>query len=204
MPLTIKITEIGPTPGMFPRVYKALLRAALAAGAELWIDKFIPFHFQKKAFSRYGYKKRKGMEFARGTKAFRDSYTGDKLRRKGHIIPLVFSGNTRNLAKQSEARPIARRVDVITRAPTLNLRNSNSDINMREEFQTFTPAELEAMARAMDRKFQLDLNAARVRGVRQIGAKALGRFGKGQSLREASRLAEPGGSSAVGTIRTAS
>ncbi|HUT62111.1 MAG TPA: hypothetical protein VNA25_30095 [Phycisphaerae bacterium] len=142
---------------------------AVADGAQLWVDKFIPKHFQKSATRRYGYKPRKGMEFARGTKEFWDSYSGQKLKYKHHLIPLVFSGKTRELAKDSKVKPIAKRAEVRTPARGLNRKHPKSEINMREEFQTILPVEHVEMAARMELRFQREIDTLRTRRTRPIG-----------------------------------
>ena len=168
-PLVIKVIEIGPVPGLGVRWFNKFLKLAVADGAQLWVDKFIPKHFQKAATRRYGYKPRKGMEFARGTKEFRDSYSGNKLRVKGHLIPLVFSGETRDLAKASTVKPIAKRAEVRTPARGLNRKHPASAINMRDEFQTILPVEHVEMAARMELRFQREIDTLRTRRTRPIG-----------------------------------
>jgi len=168
-PLVIKVIEIGPVPGLGVRWYNRFIKLAVAEGAQLWVDKFIPKHFRASATRRYGYKKRKGMQYARGTAEFRDSYSGNKLRHKGHLIPLVYSGETRDLAKDSKVKPIAKRAEVRTPARGLNRKHPKSEINMREEFQTILPVEHVEMAARMELRFQREVDTLRQRRTRPIG-----------------------------------
>lgn len=174
MPMEIKIFQRGATPDLIPRALKHLTRTALKAGAELWVKKFIPKHFQRSAIRRYEYTPRKGEKFARGTREFWDSYSGSKLNKKtgpGHLIPLVHSGKTKASALRSKVKLIAVRAQVVTRAPALNFRPRNSTINMREEFQTLLPQEHEEIAREMERAFQSELDILKTRDVRPVGSR---------------------------------
>ncbi len=71
---------------------------------EAWRDVAWEFHtnYRDKRFTpehaiAAGYTRRKGELIPRDTKAFRQSYTGRKLRMFGHTNPLQFSGDTREL-----------------------------------------------------------------------------------------------------------
>src|SRR5207302_1050578 len=100
IPITVVTRDRGATPRH--------LKKALTAGTKVaWLSSARAFHehLREKRFthqhaSEAGYIKRKGENLTPGTKAFNRSYTGHKLKRFGHTLPLVLTGEARDrLAK---------------------------------------------------------------------------------------------------------
>ena len=121
---------------------------SLAAGAKTWHSEFLGEHFKMSAFRRYGYLARRGQTGDQNSKHFRDSYSGRKLRTKGHMLPLVFSGLTKNLSAWPDIRANGKLARVVL-PRGFNRKNPHSRINMREEITTILPSESKTMVRTV-------------------------------------------------------
>lgn len=140
--LTITIRDRGPTP-------RKLAKAMTAAKRAAWLDVATRFHaeYRDRRFTHEhareaGYTARKGELQARGSKAFRNSYTGQKLRIHRHTRPLEFSGDTRRavrFARISSTTAIGR--VAYSGAGKFNFRHPKSQIRMGEEFRRITRRE---------------------------------------------------------------
>jgi hypothetical protein len=139
----ITIKETGATPSMTARQHGTIMRDVLARVAANHHEKFMFRHFRSEAFSRYGYAPRKGEGLS--GKAFYQSYTGRKNKQKGHMKPLVWSGEQEMLAKIRDVRSTRQgsigRARLIQHARGLNRRNPNSEIRMNEEIRAIAPSE---------------------------------------------------------------
>lgn len=141
-----------------PRQIRDAARVAMQAVGDRWISKMLPMHFLQSATAKYGYaprdpiyrrRKRLGATIA-GVSSIRE----DK--------PLVWSGRSRELAKQArtEAKaPSSTRatVDVIINAPALNFRYKGSQVNLREEVTRVLPSEVEQLSALFVRVFEQEI-----------------------------------------------
>lgn len=151
--MTIKLRERGNTP-------RGMKRAFNAASKQAWYDTAVEFHqnYRDKRFTpehaiEAGYMARKGERIPRGTKAFRQSYTGRKLRMKGHMNPLEFSGETRRKIRYASISSTSKGGKAAySGASKFNLRHSKSKIRMSEEFRRITAKEAQALGEFYDRR----------------------------------------------------
>lgn len=156
--LRIAIRERGNTP-------RGMKRAFNAASKEAWRDTAMEFHanYRDKRFTaeharEAGYTARKGELQPRGSKAFRQSYTGRKLRIKGHTRPLEFSGETRRAVRATSITSTSRGGKASYRgASKFNFRHPKSRVRMSEEFRRITRAESIELAAFYDRRLDAAL-----------------------------------------------
>lgn len=156
--VTIKTRERGSTP-------RRMKKAFNAASKEAWYRTALRFHseYRERRFTEAhalaaGYTKRKGELIARGTKAFRQSYTGRKLRIKGHTLPLVWSGRTKKETERASISSTSKAGRATYRgANTFNFRNPKSKVRMNEEFTRLIPKEAIELGEYYDQQFDLQL-----------------------------------------------
>lgn len=148
---SITLTESGPTPRMAKAKHAEIMERVMTACAANHHEKYVHLHFTMDAFSRYGYTPRKGMNVSGN--AFWSTYTGKKQKYKGHVLPLVWSGESRRLAtanppdiRTTKARGQAT-ARLIQRARGLNRRNPNSSIRMNQEIIAVAETERKAAVR---------------------------------------------------------
>jgi hypothetical protein len=100
------------------------------------------------------YTKRRGENIARGTKEFKASYTGRKLRIHGHTRPLEFSGDTRRRVRAATVKAFALKCQVRYQgASKFNFRNPRSQINMGDEFRRILPREAKELGQEFNNRF---------------------------------------------------
>lgn len=147
----ITLTESGPTPRLTKAQHAEIMEGVMKGCAANHHEKYVYLHFKMDAFTRYGYQPRKGMNVS--GEAYWRTYTGMKQKAKGHVLPLVWSGQSRDLATadppdiratRSGAYATAR---LIQRARGLNRRNPNSGIRMNEEIIAVADTERNAATR---------------------------------------------------------
>lgn len=158
--MAIKIRDRGNTP-------RGMKRAFNAASKEAWRDTAIEFHrnYRDKRFTEAhareaGYGARKGELIPRGTKAFRQSYTGRKLRIHKHTNPLQFRahGGTRDAVKFATISASANGGKAAYRgASVFNFRHPKSRIRMNEEFRRITATESRELAEFYDARLDVRL-----------------------------------------------
>ncbi len=145
--LDIILTKRGPVPTMLKRELNNCHRDAMHHAGTFWHENFREEHFTNRGATKYGYTPRSGERGREHPGGFRRSYTGKKLRAKGHTRPLEWSGESRQksrtprivaTAKKGEAK-----VRVIMNVPGLNRRYAGSPIDMRAELVRVIPAEAE-------------------------------------------------------------
>lgn len=156
----IKVRERGNTPRGMKAAYNAASKLA-------WHDVGKEFHenYRDKRFTaaharEAGYHFRKGELLPRDSKAFRRSYTGQKLRIHKHTNPLQFRahGGTRAAVKYSRISSARNGARVAySGARTFNFRHPKSKIRMGEEFRRITPAEARTLAEFYDRRLDVHL-----------------------------------------------
>lgn len=114
-------------------------QAAFEAMGREWHAKFLMLHFQESAYDRYDIK-RVGRRAGRDSKAFRYSHTGRKLRRKGHMRPLVWTGQAM-MESQLLRLTASSRWAKVRLSNRFNLRPRYSAISMRSEVTRVIPSE---------------------------------------------------------------
>jgi hypothetical protein len=124
------------------------------ATADSWQDTGQRFHteyrdrrFKKAHATAAGYKPRSGERDNPGSKGFKRSYTGRKLRRYGHTRPLEKSGETRRAVSMATIRSTSVSVKAAyPGARKFNFRSQYTDINMADEFRRVLPTEATSLA----------------------------------------------------------
>ena len=151
----------GAVPGHMKSEMNPIKRIAFQQMGVYWHSQFRPKHFTQRGATEYGYKPRAGQ---RGNErpTFRSSYTGQKLRRFGHTRPLVYTGLSERLSRERKVRSTSKGVRVLL-PPGFNRRQSQSDINMREELTTIKHlgSEYNQLVRLFDRIVGRELKASR-------------------------------------------
>lgn len=137
---------------------RAAARVAMQAVGDYWIKNYLPLHFQNTAFFRYGYTPRNP---AYRKRKRNQAIIGD-AQATGEDLPLVFSGRSRERAKQ--ARTVAKApsstqafADVIIDAPALNFRPTGSRIDMRAEVTRVNQQEAETLSDLFAKRFDQEL-----------------------------------------------
>jgi hypothetical protein len=139
--LVIKLRSEGAVPKVAKRTLNKSYKAAFQSAGLHWHRRYSRKHFTAAGAREYGYSPRQGERMGRGTKRFRKSYTGRKLRLFGHVLPLVWSGASRLLARIRDARSTSKGVRVLIHARTLNRPRKGGKKSMREEMTTISDRE---------------------------------------------------------------
>ncbi len=121
--------------------------------AETWLDVgrrihrwHVPKHFTKEGAREYRFAPRKGEAGNPHPKGFLASYTGRKLRKFGHTLPLVWTGLSRTLSLRMNLRYTAKGVAVIL-SSGFNRRNPRSKIDMRAEMTAVSATDAKEVER---------------------------------------------------------
>lgn len=134
------------------RVWNSLQRDAFANTADQFHQANADARFTPEHAAKAGYTMRRGQGLTPGTKAFKRSYYGIKLRSShgggiGRADPLVWSGRSRARARIPSVTATAKGARIRYSLPALNFKNPNSRVNMREEFNRVLPDEKSAAHR---------------------------------------------------------
>lgn len=140
-------------------------RAYNAASKAAWYDVALRFHseYRDKRFTEdhareADYGRRKGELMSRGTSQFRKSYTGRKLRIKGHTRPLEFSGETRRKVRMASISSTSKGGKAAySGASKFNFKHPKSKIRMSEEFRRITAKEADQLGQYYDDRLDLHL-----------------------------------------------
>ena len=137
--MKVSVRNNGWTPAISKREQQKVNRAVMQEVGEYWHDHFRAKHFTREGAAEYGYAPRS------------KGYMLKKARVKGHQDPLVYSGMSRALAAIQDVRPFspsAQRayVHIVIHAPTLNLIPTGGTINLREEMERVSQAELSVLS----------------------------------------------------------
>lgn len=149
--MAVAIRDRGP-------IGRGLKRAFGAASAESWFETAIYFHrelrhrrFTEEHQQRAGFAQRKGQGMAKGSKAYRRSYTGRKESMKGHTRALEFSGATRRAMAAASVRSTRRGgFASYPGGRTFSFRHPKSRIRMWDEFRRLLPEEVTELAEYYD------------------------------------------------------
>lgn len=155
MIVAIVKTERGLPIGMMRREFNNAMKDAYASTADEFHRKFTHRRFTPEHARRAGYKRRKGEGLPRGSKRFRRSYFGRKLRGEqgggvGQALPLVKSGASRRRSRRPRIRATNKRARITFTMPALNFRHPKSQIDMRDEFNRVLPDEQKQAAAAFE------------------------------------------------------
>lgn len=151
----------GPVPGVMKRELNKIFKFAYLRCGLRWHRKFRPKHFTEAGAREYRYKPRKGEKLRRDSKRFRRSYTGRKLRKWGHTLPLVWSGTSRQRSRIPRIKATSKGVRVIINAPALNFRPKGGRIDMRSEMTHVSARERDELVRLFDKTVDQKLKQIR-------------------------------------------
>ena len=141
--IVFRVTQTGPMPKeLIKRLPKFKKEAFIEAG-KLWHRHYRPKHFTLKGAREYGYAPRSG---ERGSgRGFKGSYTARKLKKFGHTRPLVYTGESAQLARILDVRGTSKGSRTIIHARGFNRRNPKSEINMRDEMTRISDREAQQL-----------------------------------------------------------
>ena len=89
---------------------------------------------------------------------FGRTYTGRKLRQKGHMKPLVWSGEARSLARSASVKSTSTGVKIrYAGLRKLNLRHPKSRVRMNEEFRRIADYEVPTFRRVYEHDLKKQL-----------------------------------------------
>jgi len=152
--ILLNVTYTGHVPGVAKRRLPRMKKAAYTAAAVDWHQTARPKHFSRAGAREYNYKPRKGERGNAHPKGFKRSYTGRKLAKYGHTLPLVYSGLTQGLTRQRDVRATATGCKVVIHAPGLNRRHPKSQITMRLEMTAVSDADRQRAVASIDAELQ--------------------------------------------------
>lgn len=147
----IEITDRGPTPRRWAKVYTAAARDAWLEAATYFHKTYTPRRFTEAHAKAAGYALRAGQDAVYGSKRFWNSYFGRKIRYKGHRKPLVWSGNTERAAKTATISSTTKRASI--RFPGVRVLNWKP--HLRDEFTRILPEEAVQLGVKYDARFTL-------------------------------------------------
>lgn len=132
--------------GMKKSEMNSILRDGFAYIGEYWHRHFRARHFSNDAYQEYGYQRRT------------QAYNRRKIKHLGHNLPLVFTGESRDLSKQKKITATKNGVHVTMPVRKLNFKRSAKAPNMPKELTTISAREHaimdEKMVRFIERKLQ--------------------------------------------------
>ena len=160
--LLIKIREIGATPWLMKRELPQILKRVWEEIGNHWHRQMRPKHFTHAGAREYGYTPRKGEKDAASSKGFRRSYSGRKLRKFGHTLPLVYTGESRDITARRDVRPTRHGVRIVMAANKLNYKNPYTAIDKRDEMTRVSPEDTRTLAAMFNRWLNQSLRAMKV------------------------------------------
>jgi len=164
----ITIRERGATPRGMGKIMREATKAGYEAAGIWWHNECRPKHFTREAYQLYQYTPRQG-ESGTGTKIFKKSYTGRKLKKFGHTNPLVYTGVSERLTRARDVRATSKGVRIVMSAPALNFRPKGGRINMVNELrERFTGREVSMVAKIVDRVIDNKLKTANETSTRTL------------------------------------
>jgi hypothetical protein len=135
--------------GMSKRQSNNAVKEAMRDLGRHWREKYLPLHFGPNAGRRYNYTPRQGQFLPRGSRQFRRSYVGRKIRLLKHNNPLEFTGEGKRLAL-TEEKITATVNKVVIRLPRkFNFRPKNGKVRMADEIRTVRNDELRVLERVL-------------------------------------------------------
>ena len=151
-------------PGLAASAFNKMRADAFHQIGLRWHQEFLPKHFTKEGEKEYNYTPRKGEEEGTSGKAFWRSYTGRKLKAKGHTLPLVWSGELRQGSKTARITATRNGVKVfLTDCQKAKFQGPNTEIDMAYELTHLSDSEREELVKMYNTLLQKSLDGFRVR-----------------------------------------
>ncbi len=161
----IEIKYTGPVPGMNlgKREWRDLvLKPSFKKAGAFWHKRLRPKKFTARGAREYGYGDRKGTGSNPDPHGFKKSYTGRKLRKFGHTLPLVLTGHSMALTQIRDVRTIGDgTTKVVLHSPGFNRRNPHSKINMRDEVTRISIPDQNTLVRVINDRMEYQLTQIR-------------------------------------------
>ncbi len=151
MTVKTKIKKKGAVPGNLPRreYNREIQQPALESVGIEFHRKFMHIRFTERAKRLLRYTPRKR------------SYQAAKRRSKGHNDPLVWTGESRGIARLRDVRATSKRTRVKVHAKKLNFRHPNSQINMADEVTRVADSEFRYLTEHMAKEVEANLGKYR-------------------------------------------
>jgi len=151
------------------RAINTVLREAMFKAGEYWGRHFREKHFTRAASREYGYEPRKGERARPGSKRFK-SIAGPAELRAGEILPLVYSGETKQLASfwKVQATATSKRIFVDITLPMARGLNRLPAKYRQDPFR-ITDAEFEVLVKLINREVVEGLRALNAQRTVRIG-----------------------------------
>lgn len=139
--------------GMGRREFRnAFIKPMYEELGKYWMRYIRPKHFTNAGASEYGYLPRMGERGSEWRGKFRASYTGRKLKEKGHTRPLEHSGELKRLSGYSRfSHSYSGMRIMLPRAGKANYRHPNSKIKMQHELTRISRADAHELLRLGNR-----------------------------------------------------
>ena len=172
MPAEFKIKYTGAIPALLLNAARArstwnrMLKDNWYEQGVFWHGEFREKHFTLAGAREYGYAPRAGQP-GNPRKSFWGSYSGQKQKKLGHQLPLVFTGVSRSLTAirvvRAKATAKGSGCEVVIRSPGLNRVNTKSHthppINMRDEMTRVSSGETATIVDRFEGEIQRKLDA---------------------------------------------
>jgi hypothetical protein len=137
-----------------------------------WHLEMRPKHFTKQGALEYYYEPRQGEQTGTSGKRFWSSYTGRKLKKFGHTLPLVWSGETRAASGTAKITATSRgvRIAYAGMPPIHMYKPKTRRRSVQDDFLYVSPAEITEL----NRHFQIVLARA-LRSYNRSSTRRIGR-----------------------------
>lgn len=160
----IVVTERGATPGILKREFNRITKNAWDFSAKRHHTQHVPARFTPAHAVKARYHKRKGQGLPQGSRGFKRSYYGRKLRSKfgggvGRADPLVWTGKSKEAARFATVTSTRSGAKLRYRTPTFNRRHPKSRIRMSEEFRRVLDSERTKIAEWLDESIESQVDA---------------------------------------------
>ena len=142
------------------------LRYAYANVANWWHKHVLPVHFTKQGASKYHYEKRQGERLGGGRRR-KGSYTGRKIAKHGHSLPLVYTGLARMLSRMRNIRATGKGARISIAVGNM-LMNPKGRREREREMGAVAPGELQQMRRIFHKIVTDRLNTDRTTTVERV------------------------------------
>ena len=164
----ITIRERGAVPRKLRKVYTAAKRTSWLETGKLFHTEMRDQRFTAEHARKAGYAPRQGETAGLGKK-FWNTYTGQKLKWKGHKRPLEWSGETRRAVRYGNISHTTKGARVAyPGARKLNFRRWPSSPHMADEFRRLLPDEIRRLAEEFDRVLDREMNRDQSAETRQV------------------------------------
>ncbi len=164
MSFLISVKYTGAEPKIARRAFNNLLKVAYKAIGKMWHRLFRKKHFTKAGAREYRYTPRSGESGRFHGKQFKRSYLGQKLTKRGHSRPMIWSGKTKR--RSAQLRVFATKNSVrVTMAGIVHLnryrpkKKSGLIINLTDEMTRVSRAEARQLTFELRRRMAILLSS---------------------------------------------